>query len=71
MSFTVVSKKSGKTYYLHGKDVELKGAKGRKQRIHWFSGKDKLNPENALDAMPEGYKVIENPKTGLPMLKKA
>ena len=65
MAYSVKSKKSGKTYYLHSKDVKLKG--NRKQRIFYFAGEAK---SNALDALPEGYKVIEM-KTGLPALKKA
>ncbi len=27
------------------------------------------NPEDSID-LPEGYDVVENPKTGLPMIKK-
>ncbi len=65
MAYSVVSKKSGKTYYLHSKEVILKG--GRKQRIYYFAGD--VRPE-ALDALPEGYEVTENERTGLPMLRK-
>jgi hypothetical protein len=55
----------GISYYLHSKEVTLKG--GRKQRIFFFA-RD-VRPE-ALDAIPEGYKVIETTKTGMPILKK-
>lgn len=55
----------GQTYYLHQKDVNLKG--GRVQRIYYFA-RD-VRPE-AVDAMPAGYIVIENARTGLPILKK-
>ena len=65
MAFSTVSKKSGKTYYLHSKEVTLKG--GRKQRIYYFAGAVKTD---AMDALPEGYKVAENSRTGLPLLKK-
>lgn len=68
MAYAVKSKKSGKEYYLHSKEVTLKG--GRKQVIFWFSGKDKIKAQYALDDLPAGYKVIENARTGLPMLKK-
>jgi hypothetical protein len=68
MAYTVKSKKSGKDYFLHSKEVTLKG--GRLQRIYWFSGKDKLNPKFALDDLPAGMKTIENARTGLPMVKK-
>ncbi len=54
----------GATYYLHGKEVELRG--GRKQMIYFFGKEAK---EGALDAIPDGKQVVENPKTGLPMLK--
>ena len=65
MAFSVKSKKSGKMYFLHSKDVELAG--GRKQTIYYFAGE--AGP-NALNALPAGYEVMENEKTGLPMLRK-
>jgi hypothetical protein len=45
----------GKKYYLH--------ARGK---LFYFGGTQK---ENAID-LPEGYDIVENTKTGLPMLKK-
>lgn len=57
----------GQTYFLHTKEVTLRG--GRLQRIYYFAREEK--PADALDAMPEGYQVVENKRTGLPMLKKA
>ncbi len=45
----------GKKYYLHGKG-----------RLFYFSSTQK---ENAID-LPEGFNVVENQTTGLPMLKK-
>lgn len=45
----------GKTYILH-----------QKGKLYYFSSQQK---ENAID-LPQGYKIIENNKTGLPMLKK-
>ncbi|OGJ46268.1 hypothetical protein A3J23_02990 [Candidatus Peregrinibacteria bacterium RIFCSPLOWO2_02_FULL_48_14] len=65
MAYTVQNKK-GQTYYLHGKMVTLRG--GRKQQIYYFARKEK---SDALSAMPAGYRVTENPRTGLPMLKKS
>jgi hypothetical protein len=65
MAYSIKSKKSGKMYYLHSKEVTLFG--GRKQRIYYFAG---TVGENALDQLPAGYEVIENSRTGLPMLKK-
>ncbi len=64
MAYSVKSKKSGKTYYLHTKEVQL----GKhKQRIYYFGGEQK---SNAVDSLPEGYEVTENQRTGLPMLRK-
>ncbi len=55
----------GQQYFLHMKDVTLKG--GRLQRIYFFARDVR---EGAVDAMPAGYMVVENPRTGLPVLKK-
>ena len=66
MAYSVQSKKTGETYYLHSKDVILRG--GRKQTIYFFARTEK---EGALDDLPAGYAVMENSRTGLPMLKKA
>ena len=65
MAFSVVSKKSGKTYYLHQREQELKG--GRMVTLYYFAG---TPGELAIDALPEGYEVSENARTGLPLLKK-
>jgi hypothetical protein len=56
----------GVKYYLHFKDVNLKG--GRIQRIYFFA-RD-VRP-GSLDAVPAGYKVMETERTGMPILKKA
>ena len=66
MSYSVKSQKSSKTYYLHGKDVTLRG--GRKQTIYYFALDVR---EGALNSIPAGYEVMENARTGLPMLRKA
>ena len=65
MSFSAVSKKSGKTFYLHSREVTLRG--GRKQTIYFFGGEIK---QGAVDKLPPGYIIAENSKTGLPILKK-
>ena len=64
MGYSTQSQKTGETYYLHSKDVTLRG--GRRQTIYYFARK--AGP-NATD-MPAGYKVMQNARTGLPMLKK-
>ena len=66
MAFSAKSKKTGKEFYLHSKEVILKG--GRKQRIFFFCSSVK---EGAVDSLPLGYAIGENSKTGLPILKKA
>lgn len=65
MAYSVKSKKSDKTYFLHSKEVKLAG--GRIQRIFYFAGKA---GKDAINAMPAGYEVMENKRTGLPMLRK-
>ena len=65
MAYTVTNSK-GQTYYLHGKMVTLRG--GRKQQIYYFAREEKVD---VMEAMPDGYEVTENKRTGLPMLKKA
>jgi hypothetical protein len=64
MAYSHVNSK-GQTYYLHSKDVTLKG--GRQQTIYFFARDIR---EGALDELPEGRVVIENTRTGLPILKK-
>ena len=56
----------GNTYFLHGKNVTLKG--GRQQMIYFFGKEAK---ESALDEVPAGYKIKESARTGLPILAKA
>ena len=65
MAYSTVSKKSGKIYHFHSKDVTLGG--GHKQTIYHFAGSAGIN---ALDTLPSGYRIVENPRTGLPFLKK-
>jgi hypothetical protein len=56
----------GQTYNLHMRDVTLKG--GRLQRIYFFARDVR---DGAVDSLPAGYMVVENAKTGLPVLKKS
>jgi hypothetical protein len=55
----------GTKYYLHYKDVILKG--GREQRIYFFARDIR---DGSLDAVPDAFKVIETQRTGMPILKK-
>lgn len=66
MAYSVQSSKTGETYYLHMRNVTLRG--GRKQTIYFFARDVR---DGALDALPDKYMVMENKRTGLPMLKKA
>lgn len=65
MAYSVVSNKSGKTYYLHAREQSLRG--GNKVTLYFFAGEPK---EGAIEELPEGYEVSENARTGLPILKK-
>ena len=49
-TFSTVSKKSGKTYYLHSKEVTLRGC--RQQVIYFFAQDVRYG---SLDAVPAGY----------------
>lgn len=55
----------GQTYYLHTKEVTLKN--GRVQRIYYFARDIR---DGALDAVPEGYEVMETKRTNMPVLKR-
>lgn len=55
----------GVTYYLHQKDVTLRG--GKQQRIFYFAKDER--PE-AIDELPENYGVVENPRNGFLTLKR-
>ncbi len=47
MAFSVVSNKSGKTYFLHGRNQQLKG--GQQVVLYYFAGEA---GQGALDALP-------------------
>ena len=51
MAYSVKSKKSGKMYYLHTKEVKL--AAGRLQKIYYFAG---VAEKNSLDKLPKDTK---------------
>ncbi|HEX3081754.1 MAG TPA: hypothetical protein VHQ86_00715 [Candidatus Saccharimonadia bacterium] len=55
----------GQQYFLHMKEVTLKG--GRKQVIYFFARDVR---DGAMEALPAGYVTVENPRTGLLVLKK-
>ena len=55
----------GVTYYLHSKDVTLRG--GRNQTIYYFARDERSNHCD----LPSGKQVVESSRTGLPLVKKA
>ncbi len=64
MAFEFTNKK-GVKYYLHFKDVNLKG--GRIQRIYFFCRDVRAD---SLDEVPGAYEVMETERTGMPILRK-
>lgn len=65
MSFSTVSQKSGKTYFLHQRLQPVKG--GRVVTLYYFGLQAMAG---VIDAIPAGYAIGENAKTGLPLLRK-
>lgn len=57
----------GVTYYLHSKDVTLRG--GKQQTIYYFAKDER--PNEAVDSLPAGYQVVENPRNGFLTLKRS
>ena len=66
MAFAYTNSK-GQEYFLHTSKVTLKG--GHERQIFYFS--KTVKETGSLDALPEGYEVSENSRTGLPLLKKS
>lgn len=66
MAYEYTNKK-GDTYYLHSKEVTLRG--NLQMRIYYF--KREVDPEFALDELPEGREVVENERTGLPLVRRS
>lgn len=56
----------GTNYFLHSKDVTLRG--GRPQTIYYFAKVEKST--DGLAEIPAGYEVSENKRTGLLFLRK-
>lgn len=57
----------GVTYYLHCKDVVLRG--GKEQRIYFFA-KSETGAKGEPTQLPEGYEVTENPRNGFLTIRK-
>lgn len=65
MAYSYTNSK-GVTYYLHSKEVTLRG--GRQQRIYYFAKQEK--PGETVDQLPAGFQVNENQRNGFPTLKR-
>lgn len=65
MAYEYTNKK-GTKYFLHTTTVQLRGG-NRTQIIYYFS---REVGKNALDDVPDGFMVVENERTGLPVLKR-
>ncbi len=63
MAYEVESKKSGQKYYLHSRP-----SNNGKTKVYFFAREVK---EGVEEKLPEGYTVVEQERTGLPLLKKA
>lgn len=63
MAYSYTNSK-GIVYYLHTKQVMLKSS--RLQTIYFFA---RTVREGALDAVPDGFQVVES-RSGLPLLKR-
>jgi len=62
MAYKYINSK-GQSYYLHARQAGKNGTR----KIYFFAKEIK---EGAVDELPEGYEVIENARTGLPIMKK-
>lgn len=57
----------GVAYYLHKKDVTLRG--GKQQTIYFFAKVPK-NAKGEPTDLPAGYEVTENPRNGFLTIRK-
>jgi len=64
--FSVKSKKNGEVWYLHAKIITMKG---QKPRCIYYFGRT-ITKEFAIDAVPTGFEISHNMRTGMPLLKK-
>ena len=65
MAYSYKNKKDV-TYFLHRIVVTLRGG-NRQQTIYYFG---KTVGPAAIDEVPEEFQVVENEKTGLPVLRR-
>ena len=65
MAYTYKNKR-GVTYFLHQKQGTGTSGKGK---LFFFAKEARDN--DGLDEIPDGYKIEENKRTGLPILKRS
>jgi hypothetical protein len=65
MPYSVKSRKSNTDYFLHKQRVETRSGS---RELYFFRKQIK---EGAQESLPPGYVISENPRTGLPLLKRA
>ena len=53
-------------WYLHMLVITLRGS-GKEQKIYYFK---KTIAKNVIHQVPDGYKVVETKRMGMPLLKK-
>lgn len=56
----------GQIYFLHSRVVKLLGS-GKLQTIYYFAKTQKLG---GMSELPQGFEVVENAKSGLPVLRR-
>ena len=64
MAYSTTNRRQ-ETYFLHARDIELRNH--HSQRIYFFAKSEK---PGAIEEIPDGYEVVENSRTGLPVLRK-
>ncbi len=61
---------NGKTYKLCGTSVMLRG--GIEAKVYYFIGEDRepIKGTHYAKDLPEGFEIVEEPKSGKPLVKK-
>lgn len=65
MAYGVISPKNNKTYYLHSM---TRNVHNKLIKFYFFAGT--ITEETSENKLPEGYEVVFNAKSVLPVLKK-
>lgn len=57
----------GEVYFLHSRWVSLRNT-DKDMVIYWFARA--INKLKVCESLPKGYEVIENERSGMPLLRK-